>query len=71
MYDVFRAVVREEVHPTFYGSKVCNKCARAIDDIEDLYRFDDGKEHMGLEFVKEVSYYERVKWEMSLRFYNF
>ena len=41
----------------FYGSKVCNKCARAIDDIEDLYRFD-GKEHMGLEFVGKVSYYE-------------
>ena len=38
LYDVFRAVVKEEVHPTFYGGKVCNRCASAIDDIEDLYR---------------------------------
>ena len=38
LYEVFRAIVREEVHPTFYGSRICNKCARAIDDIEDLYR---------------------------------
>ena len=38
LYEVFRAIVREEVHPTFYGSRICSKCARAIDDIEDLYR---------------------------------
>ena len=38
LYDVFRAIVREEVLPSFFGSRVCDKCTADIDEIEDLYR---------------------------------
>ncbi len=38
LYEMFEAIVRQEVQPSFYGSRVCHKCAEDMDEIEELYQ---------------------------------
>jgi hypothetical protein len=38
LYDVFGAIVKEDVQPSFYGSRVCHKCVGAVNEIEELYQ---------------------------------
>ncbi len=38
LYEVFRVLVGVDVQQTFFGSRICDKCYRQLDNIERLYR---------------------------------